>query len=368
MDFVQPVSKKRFAGPASRRAIVQEDVRSFIKRSKIRWKKLEGQKLLIAGANGFLPSYMADTIAVLNDEFLGEPCRMIAATHSPVKPIDRIGYLLGRKEFSFIFADVSKRFEIPPEVSFLVHGASPASPKSYLAKPIETMDANVNCMRTMLDYSLENEVESMLFISSGAVNAENAPPGHIPTPEDYPGNVLCNSERSCYSEAKRYCETLCYQFHKVHGTPIKTARPFHNYGPGLRLDDGRVMADFMRDALGGGPIKINSAGTTLMTFCYAADTAEAFWRILLSDENGEAFNVASEGPEITVRTLAEKMAQLSVPPMKVLARPEDEKPFQKEAARHTRADISKIKERLGWVPATPLKVGLRRTLEWHRSR
>ena len=154
----------------------------------------------------------------------------------------------------------------------------------------------------------------------------------------------------------------------MHKTPVKTVRPFHNYGPGLRLDDGRVMADFMRDAISGGPIMVNSTGDTLMTFCYVADTAEAFWRVLLSDENGEAFNVGSAGPEYSVLGLAHKVASLSSPPMKVIVRPSEEKDFQKSAAKHTRADISKISSRLGWHPSTSLESGLARTIDWNRDK
>lgn len=343
-------------------------MRAFLGKPGIGWKKLEGQKLLIAGANGFLPSYMADTIAVLNDELLSEPCSMVAVTRRPVSRGDRLGHLLGRKDASFICADVARGFEIPEDTAYLVHGASPASPKSYLAKPIETMDANVNGLRSMLDFSLAHSAKSILFISSGTVNAENAPPEIIPTPENFPGNVSCTSERSCYSESKRYCEALCYQFHRAYQTPVKAARPFHNYGPGLRLDDGRVMADFVRDALSGGPIMVNSTGDTLMTLCYAADTAEAFWRILLSDENGEAFNVASDGPEFSVIQLAGKVAKAFGPGMKVEIRPSEEKSYQKSAAKHTRADISKITARLGWRPSTRLETGIARTISWNQEK
>lgn len=346
--------------------IIEEDIRAIVSRSGIAWQDLSGQTLLLAGANGFLPSYMADTIAYLNDHVLSKPCQLIALTRSPCQPGDRLGHLLGRPDVQFITADVAKPFSIPEGVTYLVHGASPASPKIYTAKPIETMDANVNGLRAMLDYARSHPVRSILFISSGAVYGD-APPEQIPTPETFAGNVPFTSERSCYAETKRYCESLCANFHRVHGTPVKMARPFHNYGPGLRLDDGRVVADFLADAIEGRPITVRSAGTTLLTYSYVADTAEAFWRILLSKQDGEAFNVASVGPEFSVTDLAHAISKLFSPPASVDVRPDAQRAFQAGSARHTRADISKIKRLLDWVPTTDLDAGLRRTLRWHQS-
>lgn len=343
--------------------VISEDIRALVSRPGTDWKSLSGQTLLLSGANGFLPSYMADTIAHLNDHVLDEPCQLLAVVRRPVQKTDRIGHLLGRKDVTFISADVSRRFPIPEGVTHFVHGASPASPKIYMQKPIETMDANVAGLRAMLDYSTSHVVKSILFLSSGAVYGEA---DRFPTPEDYGGNVLCTSERSCYGEAKRYCESLAYQFFRMHGTPVKSARPFHNYGPGLRLDDGRVIADFLADGLAGRPITVRSAGTTLLTYSYVADTAEAFWRILLSKEDGESFNVASPGPEMSVLDLAKKVSSVFTPPAPVLVQPEASQNFQSGSAKHTCADISKIKKRLGWEPTTSLQEGLRRSLRWYR--
>ncbi len=308
-----------------------------------------------------------DTAAILNDEVLSEPCKLIAVTHSKLKPTDRIGHLLGRKDIRFMALDVSKPFKIPKEVTYLVHGASAASPKKYLEKPIETMDSNVNCLRTMLDFSLKNKVKSILYISTAEIYG-NPPPEAVPIREDYNGNVSCTSDRSCYTESKRYCEALCRQFYLVHRTPVKCARPFHNYGPGLRLDDGRAIADFMSDALRGGPIHVKSTGKTLMTYCYVADTAEAFWRILLSDANGESFNAGSGGPEFTVLELAERVASLFKPKLKVSVEPDSEKPYQKESPKRTCADITKINTMLSWKPDTKFDDGLSRALAWYSSR
>ncbi len=357
------IKKIKQTNAAFRHQIILDDIRRYLRESKLEWKKLSGQTILLSGANGFLTSYMADTAAILNDEILDEPCRFIALTRRSVQPSDRIGHLLGRKDFTFLAADVAKPYKIPQGVKYLIHGASPASPKFYLDKRIETMDTNVNGLRTMLDYSLKNEVGSILYVSSSTIYGD-VDAAHIPTAEDYPGLVSPTSERSCYSEAKRYGEALAYQFCRTHGTPINMVRPFHNYGPGLRLDDGRAIADFMSDALAGRPITIRSAGTTRLNYLYVADAAEGFWSVLLSGEKGEAFNVASGGPEISLLELANKISEQFSPKSKVELAPGAQKAFQKGAVSRTCADISKIKASTGWQPHTSLEEGLKRAIVW----
>ena len=344
--------------------VIYEDILRFLS-LQIPFDRLEGRTVLVAGANGFLPSYLADTVAILNDEVFKTPCRLIAVTHSQVKPGDRLDHLLGRDDVEFMSADVEKGLEIPSGVDYMIHGASSASPKKYLAKPIETMDANVNGIRAMLDYSLHNKVESILFISSGSIYGE--PPAQFtPTKEDFPGNVSCTSERSCYSEAKRYAETLCYQFNRKHGTPVKAVRPFHNFGPGQRLDDGRVIADFLADAFDKRPIEVRSAGDTLMTFLYVADCAEAFWRILLTGKDGEAYNIGSEGPEYSVLQIAKTVSGLFSPAIPVNVHPAAQRNYQTESPKRSRADVAKLKL-LGWSQKYSLQEGLKRTIRWHEG-
>jgi dTDP-glucose 4,6-dehydratase/UDP-glucuronate decarboxylase len=354
--------EKRF-----RHAVIWEDIRAFVSRPGMNWERLSGQTVLVAGASGFLPGYLADTIAVLNDdEVLRKPARLVALTRTPVNAGDRLGHLLGRPDVKFMVADVTKPYEIPKGVDFLIHGASPASPRDYLARPIATMDANVNGLRTMLDYATHHPVKSLLYISSGAVYGE-VPDEHLPVTETFPGNTPLDSQRACYNESKRYAEAMGFAYHRVHGVPIKMVRPFHHYGPGQRLDDGRVLADFMRDGLAGRPIHMLSEGRNLMTLCYAGDAAEAFWRALLSKEEGQAFNISSEGTEYTVRQVAELVAGLFSPPLSVQAEPKAMHPYQKGAFKRSLADISKAQKVLGWQPSTSLQEGLERTLRWHRD-
>ena len=143
----------------------------------------------------------------------------------------------------------------------------------------------------------------MLFYSSSEIYGDPTPE-NIPTPETYRGNVSCTGPRACYDESKRYGETLCVNFARQHGVPIKVARPFNNYGPGLKITDGRVIPDFARDILAGRDIVMLSDGSAQRTFCYVADAVAGYYKILVKGRPGEAYNVGVETPEISMAELA----------------------------------------------------------------
>ena len=149
----------------------------------------------------------------------------------------------------------------------------------------------------------------MLFYSSSEIYGDPTP-GDIPTPETYRGSVSCTGPRACYDESKRYGETLCVNFARQHGVPIKVARPFNNYGPGLKITDKRVIPDFARDILSGRDIVMLSDGSAKRTFCYVADAVAGYYKILVNGRPGEAYNVGVETPEISMTQLAGKLADL----------------------------------------------------------
>ena len=164
---------------------------------------------------------------------------------------------LGRRpEVDLMVHDV--RGPLPDQMgdfAYIIHAAGIASPTYYRAHPIETMDANINGLRSLLDYARQRleaglDMEGFLFYSSSEIYGDPAPDA-IPTPETYRGFVSCTGPRACYDESKRYGETLCVNFARQHGIPVTAARPFNNYGPGMKITDGRVIADFFRDALAG---------------------------------------------------------------------------------------------------------------------
>ena len=259
------------------------------------------------------------------------------------------------------------------EFAFIVHAAGIASPTYYRAHPIETMDANINGLRNLLDYARERleagrPLEGFLFYSSSEIYGD---PGAdaIPTPETYRGNVSCTGPRACYDESKRYGETLCVNFARQHGVPVTTVRPFNNYGPGMKITDGRVIADLFRDALADRDLVLLSDGSPTRTFCYVSDAVTGYYLALLRGRPGEAYNVGVDGPEISMRDLAGTIAGLANDlfghRVKVVHGRSSEADYLVDNPNRRCPDITKARHELGYWPRVTLEEGLRRTLRWY---
>ena len=181
--------------------------------------------------------------------------------------------------------------------------ASIASPVFYREHPIETLDANIWGLRNLLDFYKEKAVNGFLFYSSSEIYGDPSP-DCIPTNEEYRGFVSCTGPRACYDEAKRFGETMCMLFSQKYQMPIGVARPFNNYGPGMKLNDKRVPADFAKNILENKDIVILSNGAPTRTFCYIADAIAGYLKVLLYGSY-DYFNIGIEKPEITIKELAE---------------------------------------------------------------
>lgn len=211
--------------------------------------------------------------------------------------------VLDLRPFDIARDDVS---QIPAakDATHVIHMASIASPTFYRRYPVETIDANIWGLRQLLDvYKQSKSLRGFLFFSSSEIYGD-PPPEAIPTDEEYRGNVSAVGPRACYDESKRFGETLCYVFAKTHGMPITVARPFNNYGPGMRLGDRRLPADFAACVLENRDIVILSDGSPTRTFCYIADAVTGYLQCLLHG-TFDCFNIGIERPEIKVRELAE---------------------------------------------------------------
>jgi nucleoside-diphosphate-sugar epimerase len=255
---------------------------------------------------------------------------------------------------------------------YIIHAASIASPTFYRKCPIETMDANVNGLRHLLDHSLRqaaaHPVRGFLFFSSSEIYGDPTPDS-IPTPETYRGYVSCTGPRACYDESKRYGETLCVSFAAVHGLPIKVARPFNNYGPGLKISDRRVIPDMARDILLGRDVVLLSDGSPRRTFCYVADAVTGYLKILVRGRSGEAYNIGTEEPEISMAELAERLAGLGRELLgyqgKVVRQQSADRDYLVDNPNRRCPVIEKARTELGYQPSVSLDDGLRRTLLWY---
>jgi UDP-glucuronate decarboxylase len=258
---------------------------------------------------------------------------------------------------------------------FIIHAASIASPTFYRQYPIETMDANVNGLRLLLDYCVSQKtkgtpVEAMLFYSTSEIYGDPTPE-NIPTPETYRGNVSSTGPRACYDESKRYGETLCVNFAAQHGVPVKMARPFNNYGPGLKITDRRVLPDFARNVFAGEDIVMLSDGSPTRTFCYIADAIVGYYKIMLRGRPGEAYNIGVEGPEVSMKQVAEHVATLSKELFgyqgKVVTQTSSDKDYLVDNPNRRCPVLQKARTELAYKPSISLEEGMKRIMLWYRD-
>lgn len=336
---------------------------------------MAGSNLLITGGAGFLGYYLVRSAVAWNEQVSnGERIRIT------VQDNYRRGYPSWLQEMTnsayvaMLKWDASQPLPSQtPDYEYILHAASIASPTYYRKYPLETMDANVNGLRNQLDHALRQRergqpARAFLYFSSSEVYGD-PDPNHIPTSETYRGNVSFTGPRACYDESKRYGETLCVTHARMHELPIKVVRPFNNYGPGQRLDDARVLPDFVRNVLNGDDIVVFSDGRSTRTFCYVADAVIGYYKALIRGRPGEAYNIGVEGPEISIGELASRLASVSRDLLDYQGRPvhgsnEDQNYLLDSPSRRC-PSIAKAREELGYNPVVELDEGLRRSLLWY---
>ncbi len=267
-----------------------------------------------------------------------------------------LAHLEAHRDFVFIECDVTQ--PIPAEGRFdqVWHLASLASPKEYLAHPIETLESGSSGTRNMLEVALYHGAR---FLLSSTSECYGDPLEH-PQRETYWGHVNPVGLRSCYDESKRYAEALTMAYHRTHGVRTSIARIFNTYGPRMALNDGRVVPAFLDQALRGRPLTIFGDGTQTRSFCYVSDLVEGLIRLSESDER---YPVNLGNPsELTIREFAEAIRRLMGSDLEMVF-----EPLPDDDPRKRRPDISKAKQLLGWEPRVKLEDGLRETVEYFRQ-
>ena len=345
----------------ARHRIVQEDL-ARIASAPLAWESLRGKTVLISGANGFLASYMIETLLYLN-ETLGAECQVVGLARSREKTEKRFAHHAARGDLKFVFQDVCEPVRVQGPVHFVIHAASQASPKHYGADPVGTLSANVLGSYELLTLACEKRSQAYLFFSSSEVYGrldQNA----VGIRETDFGGIDPAQLRSCYAESKRVGETMCVCWAKQHMLPAKIVRPFHTYGPGMSLDDGRVYADLVADRLAGRDLTLHSDGSARRAFCYLADAVAGFFTVLLRGAVGEVYNVGNDQGETSILGLAELLAGLFPgKPLRIVIDTQHLRAgYLPSAVDRLRPNIEKIRA-LGWRPVTPLKEGFERTLE-----
>ena len=214
----------------------------------------------------------------------------------------------------------------------------------------------------MLELARRPEARSLVYLSTSEIYGD-PDAAHIPTREDYRGFVSCTGPRACYDESKRLAETLCATYFNLYRVPVKVIRPFNVYGPGQRLDDRRIMPDLMSAALEHKPLVLFSDGRATRAYCYVSDFIRGLLYVLMSDANGEAFNVGNDEKETSVRELAELVRDVAgSPPLEVQFKVSKDAHYLTDNPRRRCPDLAKLRSEFPWTPRVPITEGLRRTL------
>lgn len=357
----------------SKNLIEKKDLEYIHTKTKKEFETLSKNTILFTGANGFLGYYFVKSILRWNDTYPDKKIIVHALDNFTTGVPE---WLQKRADVTIIKKDVTKyRPSANQNFDYVIHAASIASPTFYRKYPIETINANVQGLYNILDYMLKRnktkkKVLGLLFFSSSEIYGDPTK-GNIPTPETYPGNVSCTGPRSCYDESKRFCETLCVNFSKAYNLSIKIARPFNNYGPGLKITDGRVIPDFSNDILHNRDIHLLSEGSPTRTFCYITDAIIGYIKILINGKMSESYNIGIEKPEISISGLAEIMRNIASKHFgysgKVVMKKSEDKNYLVNSPQRRCPDISKARKDLGYEPLIPINEGLVNTLQWYKK-
>ncbi|CAN5829245.1 SDR family oxidoreductase [soil metagenome] len=352
------------------------DLAYICQQAKEAFAQMSGKRLLITGGAGFLGYYLVQSALYWNDtEGMSDPISVTVYDNYTRGVPTWLEALSDHRHLHLERHDI--RGPMPASAhpfEYVVHAAGIASPIYYRRYPIQTMDANINGLRTLLAHSLEHAdeapLEGFLFFSSSEIYGDPTPE-NIPTAETYRGNVSCTGPRACYDESKRYGETLCVNFAGQYGLPVKIARPFNNYGPGLKITDGRVLPDFCRNILDGKDIVLHSDGSPTRTFCYAADAVTGYVKTLVHGRPGEAYNIGVEQPEISMRDVAalvvDTARELFDYDGEVVHQPSTEADYLIDNPNRRCPVITKARSELGYDPQIELAEGIRRSLVWYRD-
>ena len=328
----------------------------------------KGSTILLTGCAGFLGFYFLHLfqyvgeawgikkVIALDNFMLGEPKWI-----EEIRSDDRFCV----KRFDIIKDDVAA-IEEASRADYVIHMASIASPVFYRKHPIETLDANIWGLRRLLDFYCDKHLKGLLFFSSSELYGD-PDAAHIPTDEEYRGNVSATGPRACYDESKRFGETMCMLFAAQYGMPIGVVRPFNNYGPGMKINDMRVPADFASAVIENKDIVILSDGSPTRTFCYIADAIAGYLKALVYGSY-DYFNIGIEAPEISIAELAEiykdAARELCGYTGSVVKQTSLETAYLTHNPQRRCPNISKARRLLGYNPTITAADGVRRYLEF----
>ena len=307
-------------------------------------------RTLISGGAGFIGSHLCE-------RFLNEGHEVIVVDNFITGSLENLDILRKNPRFSFIGHDISHPLKVSGPIDNVLHFASPASPVDYLNYPIQTL--KVGSLGTHVTLGIAKEKKARYLLAS--TSEVYGDPLEHPQKEEYWGNVNPIGLRGVYDEAKRFAEAMTMGYCRYHGVNTHIIRIFNTYGERMRLDDGRVLPNFMGQALRGEPLTIYGDGSQTRSFCYVSDLVEGIWRLLQTDFH-EPVNLGNPA-EITIRQFAEEILKLSGRDNEIVYRP-----LPQDDPKVRKPDISRARALLGWEPLVDRDTGLRRTMEFYKQK
>ena len=306
-------------------------------------------RIVLTGGAGFIGSHMTDRL-------IAEGHRIVVVDNLITGYEQNLSHQRHHPHLEFFRQDVSEPFEIPGEVDWILHFASPASPIDYLKLPLETLKVGSYGTHHALELA---RAKGAAFLLTSTSEVYGDPLVH-PQPEDYWGNVNPNGPRSVYDEAKRYAEAVSMAYYREFGLDVRIVRIFNTYGPRNRVDDGRVVPTFINQALREEPLTVFGEGNQTRSFQYVDDLVEGIRR-LMDVPYHQPINIGNP-VEMTILEFARLILRLTGSRSEIVYRP-----LPQDDPRTRQPDISRAREVLGWEPRVPVEEGLRKTIDWYRS-
>ena len=330
----------------------QTDLEGLLK-EPLPWEKLAGKNIIITGATGLIGSCLVDVL-MMNESVV---CNVYAMGRNADRAWKLFEKYSGSQRLKFLKHDVSDSLDcMNIDFHYIIHAASNASPNFFSNKPVEVIKSNVFGVANLMDYGLAHHMERMLYVSTGEIYGEGG--GQVFTETDS-GYVNCATSRACYPSSKRAAETLCVSYVQEYDADVVIARPCHVYGPHFTEFDNRVYAQFIGNVINNEDIVLKSAGLQFRSWCYVVDCVKALLYILLKGTKGEPYNVADSSSCITIRELAEMIAEIGGRKVRI-----DADVARGDAPIITKAvfDTQKL-ESLGWCITGDMQTKMKNTIE-----
>ena len=305
-------------------------------------------RTLITGGAGFLGSHLCEY-------FLNKGHEVICMDNLITGSIDNISHIKNDK-FQFVNHNVSEFIDLEGELDYIMHFASPASPIDYLEFPIQTLKVGALGTHNALGLA-KSKKATLLLASTSEVYGD---PLIHPQPEEYWGNVNPIGPRGVYDEAKRFAEAITMAYHRTHGINTKIVRIFNTYGPRMRVNDGRAIPNFLKQALTGKDLTVYGDGSQTRSFCFVSDLVEGLYRLLMSEQNYPV-NIGNPN-EMTIKEMADKILQATNSKSKIIR-----VPLPEDDPKIRQPDITRAKKYLNWEPVVSLDEGLQSTLEYFKE-